>query len=123
MPATLPTNLVPSLPLETKKNPQTVTGLGIQKDLAGSESGLWGLLKWTHDLERISGVSWAATIAVAYPLLCRLAHTGNLYYCLPLVGHAHTDVCYFQHHAQAQLTHAAGIVLYEVDHFCTSIIR
>ena len=47
-------------------------------------------------------------------LLACATHTCNLYYCLPLVWHADTYVCYLEYHAQAQLTEAGGIVLNKV---------
>ena len=83
---------------------------------------------WTRCRERIVGVSYCCTastlrryaVRCTHKPLASVAHTCNLYYSLPVVRHADTDVCYLEHHTQAQLTHTTSISTDEVYHFSLS---
>ena len=101
----------------------------IKKSLTtGSESELWSgttLGKVSaFPQDQLPGANrWLVSMGISVPSsLLAVTHTGNLYYSLPVLRHALAYVCYLEHHAQAQLTHAMLVSLNEVYNFLSGSI-
>ena len=87
---------------------------------AGSESDLRLGYALQSDLAGANRV--CLTLQYALQLLAAATHTCNLYYSLPVVRHAYSNVCYLEHHTQAQLSHTLGISVDEVYYFLLGFI-